>query len=512
MCGKWIALLGLLGLAAQAGVAEEAPPIVYTVRVPAPGTHTAEVEILLPTGGRPAVELMMAVWTPGFYRVEDYAEGVKALTARSVDGARLTVEAPRKNRWRIETGGRPVIVVAYRLLCDQRSVTTNWIGDDLAVLNGAAAFPTPVGQAHSPHEIRIELPAQWKRSITALPPAPDGLANHYLAADFDTLADSPIVAGNPAVHEFTVDDSVHVLVDLGASGSWNGDKAANELAKMVRATRRFWGFLPFRRYLFLNVFRPGGGGLEHRDSTLLTAQAPADNGQPTLRWLAFVTHEYFHAFNVKRLRPAELGPFDYEQPAKTPSLWVSEGLTTYYGQLLVVRAGLADGSSFLAWLSGEIDKLQTSPGRRKQTLEAASLDVWNSHLSGVDQTTPTTVSYYVKGPIVGFLLDAEIQRATQGRKCLDDVMRLAYSRFAGEHGFTPEQFRGLVEELAGPGLRDWLQRALASTEELDYDKALDWLGLRFVPAKEASKAWTLAARADASEEQRQHLRDLFTGE
>jgi predicted metalloprotease with PDZ domain len=231
---------------------------------------------------------------------------------------------------------------------------------------------------------------------------------------------------------------------------------------------------------------------------------------PTYNWLAFVSHEYFHAFNVKRLRPVELGPFDYENPPNTSSLWISEGLTTYFGDLMVARAGLGTIQDHLARLSSNISSLQNSPGRLMQTLEQASLDVWGSGTSGVGRDTSTKISYYVKGPVVGFLLDAKIQRVTGGKKSLDDVIRLAYKRYSGERGFTAEQFRKTTEEVAGVDLKEWFRKALASTEELDYSEALDWFGLRFAKAEgqPPTAAWKLEVREDATEAQKSRLRAL----
>jgi predicted metalloprotease with PDZ domain len=490
----------------KAGTARE--PVIYTVRLTSPETHVAEVEATLPTGGRESVELMMPAWSPGFYRVEDSARQVEGLAAHAPDGTSLGVEQPRKNRWRVRTDGVPSVVVSYRLSCRQRSVTTNWVGDDLAVLNGPATFVTPAGGASRPHEVRIELPSKWARVVTALDPAPDGLPNHYRAEDYDTLADSPILAGNPSLHEFEVGGSTHVLADAGDLGAWDGRRAAGDLGKLARENRRFWGSLPFKRYYFLNVFRPGAGGLEHKDSTLLTSRASAQaTPREYLSWLRFVSHEYFHAFNVKRLRPVELGPFDYEHPPATASLWVSEGLTTYFGDLIVARAGLGTAQDFLSALSSFIGRLQDSPGRLIQTLEESSLDVWGSGTSGVGRERDTQLSYYDKGPVVGFLLDAHIRRATEGRKSLDDVMRLAYERYSGDRGFTPGQFREVAEEVAGVDLEDWFRRAVSSTEELDYAEALDWFGLRFAPPEGAAKSWELEVRPDVTEIQRVHLQE-----
>ena len=461
----------------------------------------------------------MAVWSPGFDRIEDYAKRVQGLSARTTDGAaasRVNTEEPLAS----SDGGRPRVVVAYRVTCEQRSVTTNFIGDDLAVINGAPTFITLVEQARPARgaaRAGTELEALGDR----IERAADGKPNHYSAPDHDTLVDSPIVAGDPIVHEFEVDGSQHFLVDIGDVGSFDGQKAAGELRKIVKETRGFWGFLPFKKYYYLNVFRRGGGGLEHKNSTLLTASAgrPA-NAQANFGWLSFVSHEYFHAFNVKRLRPVELGPFDYENPSNTSSLWISEGLTSYFGELIVVRAGLGSTEDYLRTLSSYINRLQDSPGRRVQSLEQSSLDVWSSGTSGVGRNRAKTVDYYVKGPIVGFLLDARIRRITAGRKSLDDVMRLAYKRYAGERGFTPEQFRAAADEVAGVGLAEWFRKAISSTQELDYSEALDWFGLRFATPKEAEKKedpkkkeaaaqWNLEIRPDASGIQKEHLQKLL---
>jgi predicted metalloprotease with PDZ domain len=499
-------LVCLAERAPQACSAEAPEPIVYTVKFPEPETHYAEVEMTVPTGRRDSINLMMAVWSPGFYRIENYANRVERLAARTPEGKALDVQQPQKNRWQIQTGGGAAVVVSYRLLCNGRSVTTNSVGAEYAVLNGAASFPTLVEGERRPHDVRLELPAEWKRSMTGLDAAPDGKPNHYRAADFDTLVDSPIVAGNLVVSDFEVEGSKHYVVAVGDTGKWDSRQVGEDLEKVARENRRMWGFLPFEKYVFLCVLRQGGGGLEHKNSTLVTTSAAGVRTPGGyLSWIAFVSHEYFHAYNVKRLRPVELGPFDYEKEVRTTGLWVAEGLTTYYGDLVVRRAGLTREQDFLARLSSHIKKLQNSPGRLVQTLEESSRDVWTSSFSGLGGSNQT-VSYYVKGPVVGFLLDGRIRRATADAKSLDDLMKLAYKRYSGERGFTREQFREAAEEVAGADLKDWFRKALSSTEELDYAEALDWFGLRFAPPEGEEKTWKLEIRADATEAQKAHLK------
>ncbi len=503
------ALVWLVASTLHLGHAQAADPIVYTIRMPAPDTHVADVEARVPTGGRASIEMMMAVWSPGFYRVENYATRIRDFAARAPDGTTLGVEVTRPNRWRIQTNGAPAAVVTYRVFCNERSVTTNWVSPDLVVLNGAPTAITLVEQGRRPHEIRLELPPGW-RAMTGLDAAPDGVANHFRAADFDTLVDSPIVAGELKVQQFDVAGIPHYVVEGGEVGAWDGERAARDLKKIVEQETRLLGPLPYNKYDFLLVFRRGGGGLEHKNSTLATTGATSmDTPAGYQRWLSFISHEYFHAFNVKRLRPVELGPFDYEHEPHTPSLWISEGWTSYVGELLVARAGLITRDEYLQQMSAHIEQLQKAPGRLVQTLEQASLNVWTDSMSGTGTNPERSVSYYVKGEVVGFVLDARIRHATSGAKSLDDLMRVAYQRYGGDRGFTPDQFRATAEEVAGVDLKEWFRKAIASTDELDYQEALDWFGLRFLPpdAADPSKRWTLGVRDDATPAQQSRLRE-----
>jgi predicted metalloprotease with PDZ domain len=476
------------------------------VSIVSPETHLAQVEALIPTGGRDSVKLMMPVWSPGFYRVEDYAAQLDGFAARSSDGTELAVEHPQPNRWIVHAGGRPKVVVVYRVLCQQSSVTTNWVGDNLAVLNGAATFVTLVEPTRLPHEVRLVLPAGWT-AMTALDAVGDRRPFHYRAPDYDVLVDSPIVAGVLSVHQFEVAGSMHYLVDAGDYDQWDGARAAQDLARIVAAHHRMWGFLPYEQYYFLNVFRRGGGGLEHANSTLLTANATRLATPTGYRsWLQLASHEYFHAFNVERLRPVELGPFDYEKPPQTTSLWMAEGFTSYYGDLALPRVGLDDADSYLASLSAAIRQLQDQPGRLMQTVEQSSRDVWTNSFSGVNPDS-TTVSYYLKGEAIGFLLDAHVRHATDGSKSLDDVMRLAYRRYSGPRGFTSKQFQQTAAEVVGSDLSEWFRRAVASTEELDYSEALEWFDLRFASGEDTATQGTLEVRPDASEVQQRNLHD-----
>jgi predicted metalloprotease with PDZ domain len=326
--------------------------------------------------------------------------------------------------------------------------------------------------------------------MTGLPEMPGG-AHRYRAPDFDTLVDSPILVGNPTVHEFAVDGKRHYLVNEGEDGVFDGARAARDLEAVVREHRRMWGSLPYDRYLFINVISEAAGGLEHKNSTvLMTSRWTTRTPRAYLAWLETASHEFFHTWNVKRLRPVELGPFEYEKESLTRSLWIAEGFTDYYGALALHRAGLSTRDEFLEGLSSEIESLQTTPGRLVQSAELSSLDAWIKFYRPDENTSNSSVNYYTKGALIAFLLDARIRKATNGARGLDDVMRTAYDKYSGEVGYTPDQFRAIAEQVAGVSLQAFWHQAVESTAELDYSDALETFGLRFRPAASGQgRAW-----------------------
>lgn len=503
-----IAALIVMQTALPAAAQSTQEPLRYTLRFPEPHTHYVEVTAVVPTGGQPAVELMMAVWTPGSYMVREYSRHVEAVSANNPDGRALTVEKTDKNRWRVATGGARSVTVKYRVYAHEMTVRTNWVEADFAMLNGAPTFMTLAEGHQRPHEVVIEPARGWRVSMTGLP-AMTGGPHRYKAADYDTLVDSPILVGNPAVYDFAVDGKRHSLVNIGEAGVFDGARAAQDLEKIVQEQRQMWGSLPYDRYVFMNVLTsvPGqipGGGLEHKNSTLLIAGRWATRTRLSyLAWLELASHEFFHAWNIKRLRPVELGPFNYNDEVFTRSLWIAEGITDYYAELLVHRAGLSSQAEYLDALSNKIEELQTTPGRLVQPVDLASFDAWIKYYRPDENTPNVSISYYTKGAVLGFLLDARIRKASGGAKSLDDVMRAAYQKFSGGRGYTPDEFRAIAEQVSGLNLRAFWSDAVEGTAEVDYTEALDALGLRFrVPpppaADRPARAWLgMTTRNDA---------------
>ena len=460
--------------------AQALDPIRYTLRFPAPHTHYVDVEASIPTAGRAEVEVYMATWTPGSYLIREYERNVEAVTASAGTRA-LAVAKSTKNRWKVTTGGASSVTLRYKVYSREMTVRNNWVESAFAMLNGAPTFITIVERAARPHDVRVELPAAWKRVETALEPV-SGSPNTFRAADFDTLVDSPIIIGNPLVRDFTVDGKKHSIVFEGDTALIDADKTVSDVQKIVVAAKNVMGPLQYPHYHFFTMVTEQGGGLEHKNSFLgmgtrfLTRTDRAYKG-----WLGLIAHEYFHNWNVKRLRPLELGPFDYENENYVKTLWVAEGFTDYYADVLPKRAGIESRDEFLDGLSNQIEQVQTIPGRLVTPVNMASFDTWIKQYRPDENTANMSVNYYPKGAVIAFLLDAKIRKTTNGARSLDTGMQWAMQRYSGEKGYTPDQFYAVMSEAAGTDLKGWFAKTAESTEELDYTEALDYYGLRFRP-------------------------------
>lgn len=467
-------------------VATSSSAVAYRLSFPAPATHFVEVEATVPTPGRAELLLMMPVWTPGSYLIREYARHLERLEAFAPDGAKLVVRKVSKNRWAVVTGGAPQVNLRYRVYARAAAVQGSYVDPDYAVLVGAATFLQDFGAPDAPYEVTVVRPEAYIELAAALPRTEAGA---LVASSYDALVDAPLVLGPLRRRAFEVMGTAHEVVSVGGAGFWPDDEAAAAAAKVVQAARALWGPLDCERYLFLNVINDEGGGLEHRCSTLMmTDRFAARTPEALRRWLGLVAHEYFHANNGKRLRPITLGPFDYEAENYTEGLWFVEGFTSYYDDLLVRRAGLMTDAQYLAALSKQIERLETTPGRLEQPLARASFDAWIEFYRPDESSRNTTVSYYTKGAVVGFVLDAAIRADTGGRKSLDDLMRLAAQRFSGAQGYTDEALLALFEEVGGPEVGALARRLVQTTAPVPYDAALEYFGLRFAADPDAPKA------------------------
>ncbi len=487
-CCIFAALFSMPGLA----VADE--QVKYKLTFPKHENHYVQVEASFRDCG-PQQQVFMPVWTPGSYLIREYARHVDSVEASDAKGTKLAIKKVNKNRWQVDNSEKQSsFTVRYRIYCNELSVRTNFVDSQFALLNGAAVFLTRNESLEQEHVVAIELPSQWKQAVTALERRVELGANVFVARNFDELVDSPIVAGNPNLHPFTVGGIEHFLVNLGDASLWDGDTAAADVAKIVAEHQKMWGRSPYKRYLFLNVIAESGGGLEHDNSTvLLTSRWSFRSPNRYNSWLGLVSHEFFHTWNVRRLRPKVLANYDYEVENYFEELWVAEGVTSYYDDLALARSGFNSTRKHLEDLSKRIRSLQNKNGRLKQSLALSSHDAWIKFYRPDENSSNTSISYYNKGSVVAFLLDIEIRRATENKKSLDDVMRALYDKYALKEGYSNADVLAEVNRITGKDLSEWFDRAIYSTEELNYQAAFDWLGLKFVVPSSGEEATKAAA-------------------
>lgn len=422
-------------------------------------------------------DFKMPAWTPGYYRIMDYAKNVMDFKAEDGTGRPLAWEKTAKNTWRVRSGKAASIVVSYDVYAFTRFIADNYLSDDGGFISPTGLFMHVAGRLQSPVTVTVLPHPDWKYVSTGLDPIA-GRPNTFTAPDFDTLYDCPILIGNQEVLTFEAAGRPHTVAayDLGTA---DRTKFTGDLKKIVEAAAALMGELPYRHYTFL-IIGPGGGGLEHLNSTAVTLNpASLTNPQAAKGWLSFIAHEYFHLFNVKAIRPIALGPFDYERENYTNMLWVSEGITVYYEFILLNRAGLMTRDEVLERLGSTIANYENAPGRHHQPATASSFDTWTNFFSRGEHTANTTISYYDIGAGLGLLLDLKIREASKGRSSLDDVMRTLYRTYYQEkkRGFTDGEFREACERAAGGPLGEIFDVYAATVKEWDYAGYLGFAGL-----------------------------------
>ena len=443
-------------------------------------THRVDIEVSVPTDGKPEIEFMMPVWTPGSYLVREYSRQIENVTAvNGKTNVALNLKKKDKNHWLVDCTGAEEVSVRYTLYCHEMSVRTNWVEKDFAFLTGAATFLTRSDMLHHPHVVRIDALPNWPKVATSLPANDPRDPWTRRAANFDELVDSPILMGAIDIQSFEVGGAKHHLATLGGEPFWDTSSASKDVAKIVETEQAFWKETPYKEYWFLNLATESGGGLEHDNScVLMTGRWSQRQRAKYTDWLSLVSHEFFHAWNVRRLRPKVLKQYDYNNEQYFHELWIAEGITSYYDELFVVRSGLCKPKDYIEKLGKNIAAVQNAPGRLTQSLADSSFDAWIKYYRPDENANNSRISYYLKGALIGALLDVEIRATTDGKKSLDDVMRQLWQSHR-ETGYTNEDFSKIVMQITGVSYDDWLKESLETTEELDFSKMLDWYGLEW---------------------------------
>ncbi len=454
--------------------------LAYFVAMPQPHTHLFEVTARVENWSAPTLDLKMPVWTPGSYLVREYARHIPVLTASGADGKALQANKVSKNHWQIATQGQQQITVKYQVFANELTVRTNHLDTTHGYFNPAALFFYIPSYEQQSIEIAIDPPVGWQ--VTT--PLPSTQLNTFVAANFDTLVDSPFEIGQHQIHEFMAGGKPHQLAIWG-EGNLEVAKAITDIQKIVSTTAQIFGDLPYDQYLFLlHLSANSYGGLEHKNCcSLLYPRWELRSDKNYQRFIQLVAHEFFHLWNVKRIFPQGLEKFDYDGENYTPSLWFSEGVTSYYDLLVPCRAGIYDRQTFLKELSKEISRYLTTPGRWVQPLTESSFDAWIKLYRSDANSSNSQMSYYLKGAMVALLLDLLIRDQSKNQRSFDDVLRQLWLEYGQPaQGFTAIGLEVLIQEVAGVDLSEFYQDYLYGLTELPFNDYLRPFGLEVVAA------------------------------
>lgn len=455
--------------------------ISFEVSFNEPQAHYIDVKLTLNNIKKDEVILKMPVWAPGSYLVREFAKNVDSFTAKANDQP-IPFEKVKKNAWKINTKGKKSITVTYRVYSFEVSVRTNYVDDAHAFLSPTGVFMYPEGDLDKPSTVIIVPHKNWKKVSTGLPLVADKKFTYY-AQNFDWLFDSPIEVGNQDVFEFTASGVRHEVAMVGG-GNYDKEKLKIDMAKIVEQQTAIFGENPNKYYLFIvHNYQSGGGGLEHLNSTVLGASRDGYTNPATYQqFLSLVAHEYFHLWNIKRLRPNTLGPFDYDRENYTTSLWIAEGFTSYYDNIVVQRIGAYTPNQWLSIVEDEINAVENRLGNKVQSLSEASFDAWIKYYRPNENSSNTTVSYYAKGSLIACLLDLAIINASDAKLSLDDAMRYAYNEYFKKkgRGYTNEEFKAVLEKYTKQNLDQFYADYINGTKALDFNKYLNYAGLKLL--------------------------------
>ncbi|MEE4383541.1 MAG: PDZ domain-containing protein [Pseudomonadales bacterium] len=462
-------------------VAEAAPRTVYELGLDRRASQELEVTVRFEEVPGTTVDFHLPVWRTGLYLVLDPVGTVSDVTVTDVRGEALPVERTASSSWRVT---RPeaapgTVVVRYLVYANSLEDRTRHVDADHAFVNPGTVFVYADALRDAPVEVRVDLPRNWKLASGMDSPG----RGRLVAPHYDRLVDSPIEAGTFDLVRF---EAAGIDVEFLIHGIWDGDaeRLEEEVSAIVEAAAEiFEGDVPTDRYLFLLHSLPGlGGGTEYYNSTVVHTDPRSwwDEDRHE-RFLSLLAHEFFHLWNVKRFRPAEIARYDYQAENYTELLWVNEGLTSYYDQLLLARAGLIDLEDYREVLAETIDDVVDRPGYGRQSLSEASFEAWvRGYHRGADRVPDKpnrTVSFYAQGGLLGLVLDLELRAATGGEASLDVLMRRLYADFPlGGPGFTYADLRARVAELGGEAIAERLDRWSGSTDPLPLAEALARVG------------------------------------
>ena len=477
---KIFSLVLLMALSDINAVAQS--KIAFNVTFSEPQAHYADIQMDISDLKKDYIDLKMPVWAPGSYLVREFSKNAEGFSAKNKKNETLPVQKLNKNTWRVTTAQSDQLKINYRVYAFEISVRTSFVDASHAFLSPTGIFIYPDGLINHPVTVTVKPYTGWSKISTGMEPVA-GSNNTFYAADYDILYDSPIEVGNQDVFEFNAAGVKHEVV-MSGGGNYDKERLKQDMAKIVEEETKIFNENPNKRYVFLvQNYATGGGGIEHLNSTVLGASRlgyASDAGNKA--FLGLVAHEYFHLWNVKRLRPKALGPFDYDNENYTSNLWIAEGFTSYFDDMVMQRAGFHTPERYLDLLAVTINGVENQPGNRVQPVSESSLEAWIKYYRPNENSKNSGISYYDKGSLIALLFDLEIINATKGQKSLDDLMKGMYDEYYKnqKRGYTDAEFRTMAEKLAGKSFDKIYTDYINGTQPIDYNSYFEYAGMKVV--------------------------------
>jgi predicted metalloprotease with PDZ domain len=452
----------------------------YRLRILDAAHHLAEVSAAFPPAAGNTLDVHMPNWRTGRYQILNLANGVRGFKAVDQNGQALAVAKSDKGTWRVQTHPGDRVTVSYELYANLLAERTRHIDDTHAYLDASGVFVYADDSRAQPLTVKLDVPAGW----TSRSGMESGDCAHcFVAPNYDVLVDSPIETG---IHQFYTSqvDGKQIDVAIWGRGNYDGKQMVQDLDKIVAQTGKlFGGQYPFKqRYLFIVHATDGiGGATEHINSTVI--QIPRwrfHEHKDYLRFLDTAAHEFFHTWNVKAYRPKQMVPYHYQVENTNPLLWVAEGNTSYFEELITLRAGLQKRDEFMETFAKALDDYRHTPGRFQQSASESSFDEWIAG-SDTDRARNASVNIYGKGQMLGLAMDLELRRQTHGARGLEDVHRILYAQHSvAQGGYDPADFRAALQQVSGQDWSGWWGKYVDGTAELPFDSLLREVGLQAV--------------------------------
>lgn len=454
----------------------------YELKMSKPQNHYFEVKMTLEDIKDKEVTVKLPVWSPGSYLVREFSKNLNQVKATNEKGKELVVTKTSKNAWKIERGDAKQIHVHYEVYAFELSVRTSFLDLTHGFVSGSGVFMYTEQTKNNKGSLKIIPHANFKTITTALPAKGEDVISEtksYEFVNYDQLVDCPIEIGNQEVFNFKA-AGVNHTVGIYGQGNYDIPTLKKDMAKIVEAATNVFGQNPNKEYTFIihNVV-DGQGGLEHMNSTTLSVNRWTYTGSDYIGFLSLVAHEYFHLWNVKRIRPVELGPFNYDAENYTSLLWVMEGFTSYYDELLMLRAGYYDKNQYIGKFIGSINYVEGSVGTRVQPVAHASFDAWIKAYRPDENSANTTMTYYSRGANIAAILDAMIIKEYDGKKCLDHFMQLLYANYYEKlgRGFSEAELEKELSAFLHTDMKPFFAKYINGTEIPDFNSVFEKVGL-----------------------------------